>query len=102
MDTTQCPVCSHLLEVSETSRVNHTAEHATCPCPCEGSWSDPHRHPTGDHYEAVDGGLVRVEALESGASGLFHLDGRWHSGELMWADPHMVYFVTSLPVAVAS
>lgn len=51
------------------------------------------RHPmTGAHYERQDDGLVRVEE-EDGRHGLFFPDGRWHSGELRFADPHVLDFV---------
>jgi 3-oxoacyl-[acyl-carrier protein] reductase len=50
-------------------------------------------HPlTGAIYETTDDAdLVRVE--EDGQVGLFHLDGRHHSGELRFADPHMLGWV---------
>jgi NAD(P)-dependent dehydrogenase (short-subunit alcohol dehydrogenase family) len=51
------------------------------------------RHPFSRAvYESCDGGLVRVEA-EDGRTGLFHPDGRWHSGELREADPHLLGWV---------
>jgi phenylpropionate dioxygenase-like ring-hydroxylating dioxygenase large terminal subunit len=51
------------------------------------------RHPfTRALYESVDDGLVRVDAGASGA-GLFHRDGRWHSGSLREADPHLLAWV---------
>jgi len=43
---------------------------------------------TGGTYELLESGLVRVE--EGGLVGLFAPDGRWHSGELRDADPHMI------------
>jgi hypothetical protein len=46
---------------------------------------------TGGIYELQDDGLVRVE--EDGRVGLFHADGRWHSGELRQADPHLVGWI---------
>jgi phenylpropionate dioxygenase-like ring-hydroxylating dioxygenase large terminal subunit len=50
------------------------------------------RHPlTGGLYEALQDGLVRVE--ERGRLGVFHADGRWHSGELQEADPHLLQWV---------
>ena len=43
-------------------------------------------------YESTDDPeLVRVEL--DGKSGLFHLDGRHHSGEIRAADPHMIGWV---------
>jgi len=51
------------------------------------------RHPFSHaSYESCDGGLVRVED-EGGRFGLFHPDGRWHSGELREADPHLLGWV---------
>jgi NAD(P)-dependent dehydrogenase (short-subunit alcohol dehydrogenase family) len=51
------------------------------------------RHPFSHAiYESCDGGLVRVED-EGGRFGLFHPDGRWHSGELREADPHLLGWV---------
>jgi NAD(P)-dependent dehydrogenase (short-subunit alcohol dehydrogenase family) len=51
------------------------------------------RHPFSRAvYESCEGGLVRVEA-EDGRTGLFHPDGRWHSGELREADPHLLGWV---------
>ena len=46
---------------------------------------------TGGVYELTDEGLVRVE--ENDRVGLFHPDGRWHSGELRHVDPQMVWWV---------
>jgi NAD(P)-dependent dehydrogenase (short-subunit alcohol dehydrogenase family) len=51
------------------------------------------RHPiTGAIYEAAADGLVRVED-PGGRVGLFHADGRWRSGELRDADPHLLGWV---------
>jgi len=51
------------------------------------------RHPFSRAiYESQEDGLVRVEE-EGGRVGLFHLDGRWHSGELRDADPHLIGWV---------
>lgn len=50
------------------------------------------KHPlTGGIFEVMEDGLVRVE--EKGRSGLFHPDGRWHSGELHHADPHLILWL---------
>jgi NAD(P)-dependent dehydrogenase (short-subunit alcohol dehydrogenase family) len=50
------------------------------------------QHPvTQGIYESRDDGLVRVEEYEK--VGLFHPNGRWHSGELRHADPHMIGWV---------
>ena len=46
---------------------------------------------TGGTYERLESGLVRVE--EGGQVGLFTPDGRWQSGELRDADPHMIGWV---------
>jgi 3-oxoacyl-[acyl-carrier protein] reductase len=46
---------------------------------------------TGGIYERLENGLVRVE--EGGLVGLFSSDGRWHSGALRDADPHMIGWV---------
>ena len=54
------------------------------------------RHPlTGGIYETRDDGLVQVE--ESGKTGLFHPDGRWHSGALRDADAHLIGWVGGPP-----
>jgi phenylpropionate dioxygenase-like ring-hydroxylating dioxygenase large terminal subunit len=51
------------------------------------------RHPfTRALYETVGDGLVRVDAGAAGV-GLFHADGRWHSGALREADPHLLGWV---------
>jgi NAD(P)-dependent dehydrogenase (short-subunit alcohol dehydrogenase family) len=51
------------------------------------------RHPFSQAiYESCESGLVRVED-EGGRSGLFHPDGRWHSGDLREADPHLLGWV---------
>ncbi|HEX5064662.1 MAG TPA: SDR family oxidoreductase [Myxococcota bacterium] len=51
------------------------------------------RHPlTGAIYETAENHLVRVTE-EDGRSGLFHPDGRWRSGELRDADPHLLGWV---------
>jgi nitrite reductase/ring-hydroxylating ferredoxin subunit len=50
------------------------------------------RHPlSGGTYRSQEDGLVRVE--EDGRVGLFHPDGRWHSGELRDADLHLLLWV---------
>ena len=46
---------------------------------------------TGGIYERLESGLVRVE--EAGQVGLFTPDGRWHSGALRDADPHMICWI---------
>ena len=51
------------------------------------------RHPFSRAlYESQENGLVRVEGPD-GRAGLFHQDGRWHSGELRDADPHLLGWV---------
>jgi phenylpropionate dioxygenase-like ring-hydroxylating dioxygenase large terminal subunit len=50
------------------------------------------RHPlSGGTYRSQEDGLVRVE--EGGRVGLFHPDGRWHSGDLRDADLHLLLWV---------
>jgi NAD(P)-dependent dehydrogenase (short-subunit alcohol dehydrogenase family) len=50
------------------------------------------RHPlTGGIYERQPDGRVRVE--EGGATGVFEPDGRWRSGALRHADPHLIGWV---------
>lgn len=50
------------------------------------------RHPlTQGIYESLDDGRVRVE--EDGRVGFFTADGRYDSGELRHADPHMIGWV---------
>jgi len=46
---------------------------------------------TGGLYRAREDGLVEVE--EKGLQGVFHPDGTWHSGELRFADVHMIAWV---------
>jgi len=49
-------------------------------------------HPlTRGVYESRDDGLVMV--TEGGKQGVFDLSGRWKSGELRYADPHMILWV---------
>jgi len=49
-------------------------------------------HPlTRGIYESREDG--RVQVTEDGKTGVFDLDGRWHSGELRQADPHMILWV---------
>lgn len=55
---------------------------------------------TGGIYELQEDGLVRVE--EDGKVGLFHPDGRWRSGELRCADPHMIGWVGGPKVGVGT
>ncbi|HTO09710.1 MAG TPA: aromatic ring-hydroxylating dioxygenase subunit alpha [Myxococcota bacterium] len=51
------------------------------------------RHPfTRALYETTGEGLVRVDD-GAGHVGLFHPDGRWHSGVLREADPHLLGWV---------
>ncbi len=42
-------------------------------------------------YESQDDGLVKV--THNGKQGVFDLTGRWRSGELRYADPHMILWV---------
>ena len=47
---------------------------------------------TGATYELADDGLVRVTEKD-GRTGLFRPDGRYVSGELRYADPHLTDWV---------
>ena len=50
------------------------------------------RHPlSGATYELEDEGTIVVE--KDGESGRFGLDGRWISGEIRSADPHLCQWV---------
>jgi hypothetical protein len=50
------------------------------------------KHPlSGAIYTTQDDGLVEVD--NNGLKGLFHFDGRHHSGELRHADPHMLLWL---------
>lgn len=53
-------------------------------------------------YEVTDGGNVEVTAPD-GTSGLFTPDGRWISGELRHADPHLCTWLAGpqLPPSMA-
>ncbi|MFP6835075.1 MAG: hypothetical protein VB948_03085 [Pseudomonadales bacterium] len=60
------------------------------------------KHPlTGAIYTATDDGLVEVDS--NGLKGLFYCDGRHHSGDLRYADPHMLMWLAgpSLPEGAA-
>ena len=48
-------------------------------------------HPlTGATFEVRDDGLIEVFDPESGTTGIFGERGDWRSGELTFADPHMI------------
>jgi hypothetical protein len=50
------------------------------------------KHPlSGATYTLLDNGLVEVE--NNGLTGRFHFDGRYESGELRRADPHMLLWM---------
>ena len=50
------------------------------------------RHPmTGAIYTLEENGLVRVEL--NGNAGWFSADGRWQSGVIRQADPHMLLWL---------
>lgn len=50
-------------------------------------------HPyTEDTYEYLADGTVRVVDVKSGLEGVFSGTGRWVTGDLTWADPHMIIF----------
>jgi hypothetical protein len=54
-------------------------------------------HPVRDeHYELIEDGLVRVSNKDSTLVGVFTADGRWQSGNLKYADPHMVQWIGGL------
>lgn len=56
-------------------------------------------HPfTGLLYEPIDEQTVKVSA-QDGREGLFRRDGRWLSGELFEADPHLCGWVAGPKVA---
>jgi hypothetical protein len=44
----------------------------------------------------LDDGLVRVSNEAETRVGLFAADGRWQSGDLKYADPHMLQWVGGL------
>lgn len=46
---------------------------------------------SGETFEELDGGLVRATTAD-GKSGVFHIDGRWVSGELRQTNIHMLMF----------
>lgn len=50
------------------------------------------KHPlSGAIYSKRDDDLVEVD--NNGLKGLFHFDGRHHSGDLRHADPHMLLWL---------
>lgn len=50
------------------------------------------KHPlTGATYRLREDGLVDVE--NNGRVGTFHFDGRYESGEIRYADPHMLVWL---------
>jgi hypothetical protein len=52
------------------------------------------RHPmTGALYQRLDDGRVQVDDAD-GSSGVFEADGTWSEGELRFADPHLIDFVS--------
>jgi len=58
------------------------------------------RHPmSGALYTLREDGMVDVE--NNGLQGRFHFDGRYESGELRQADPHMLMWIAGpqLPAA---
>ncbi len=61
------------------------------------------KHPlTGAIYTLRSDGLVDVD--NNGLRGVFHFDGRHHSGDLTFADPHMLLWLAGpqLPSTVVS
>jgi hypothetical protein len=58
---------------------------------------DRRRHPVKDeYYELIENGVVRVSNEDSTLVGVFTADGRWQSGNLKYADPHMVQWIGGL------
>jgi 3-oxoacyl-[acyl-carrier protein] reductase len=55
---------------------------------------------TGAEYELRPDG--RVEVDEKGVVGVFESDGRWHSGALKSADPHLIGWLVSGETAAAA
>jgi len=57
---------------------------------------------TGAIYTLRDDGLVDVD--NNGLRGVFYFDGRHHSGDLKFADPHMLLWLAGpqLPAGNAS
>ena len=50
------------------------------------------KHPlSGATYTLRPDGLVEVE--NNGLKGIFHYDGRHHSGDITFADPHMLLWL---------
>ncbi len=50
------------------------------------------KHPlSGATYTLRSDGLVDVE--NNGLKGVFHYDGRHHSGDITFADPHMLLWL---------
>ena len=61
------------------------------------------KHPiSGALYSLEPNGLVKVE--NNGTTGYFTADGRYHSGEIKQADPHMVQWLAGpkLPDGMAA
>ena len=52
------------------------------------------RHPVKDEfYELLDDGTVQVSNEDCSLVGTFSPDGKWHGGNLKYADPHMVQWI---------
>ena len=45
---------------------------------------------SGYIYQTMDDGMVQVEDPKTGQSGIFTPDAKWVSGDLTYADHHMV------------
>ena len=61
------------------------------------------KHPlSGATYRVCGDGMVEVD--NNGVKGIFRYDGRWLSGDLRHADPHMVLWLAGpqLPAGAAS
>ena len=57
------------------------------------------RHPTkNQRFTSLEDGLVEVADLDTGKTGIFRGTGRWVSGDLKFADPHMLEWMGSSSV----
>jgi len=60
------------------------------------------KHPlSGAVYDLTGDGLVRV-TCRTGVVGIFDREGRWQSGELRQADPHVCVWITGKEVLDAA
>jgi hypothetical protein len=55
------------------------------------------RHPVRDEFfELLEDGTVRVTNEDMSTVGIFTADGRWQSGTMKYADPHMLQWIGGL------